>query len=223
MKNKYYYWTTTAIKNSSALVIACMTYGMIMSIGIGTGSLKDIINNNIMFYFMMISIASMSVFTFSSIPFMTDIALSLGSTRKDIFRGANIFNSLLIVFLTIILIVLALLSEKNIVESIRGILTYVASLTISAGIGSFAGTLNMKKGAKVGISYSISTICSIIIPLVLLFFSGTFKIMTDNKIPTDFGKKELITTIIAVVLGMITYALGALKMKSQFAKHEVRI
>ena len=223
MKNKYYYWISTAFKNSLIVLVACLLYGFIMYVGTEKISLSDIISETIMFYYLMISTAFISVFTFSNVPFMTDIALSLGSTRKDIVKGIHIFNSILIILFTIFLIILGMLSKNNIFEIFRGIITYSASLIISIGISSFISAGTLKKGAKLGLLYAISTLLSVAIPLISLFFSGTFKMMTRNNVPADFGSKEIIVTVITICFGIVAYIVGSLKMRTQLLVHEVRI
>ncbi len=217
------YWISTAFKNAFLLIIMCTVYAAIMSIGNDEKSIIKILNETIMFYYMIVSVAIGAVFCNTTIPIMLDIVLSLGSTRKDAFKHINIFVSIFTILLTITFTILGLVTGKSISKLIPAIITYTSCILFSSGIGAFGGAHNLKKGSKLLLIYFISMLLSILLSIGLLLFSGTVNIMTDGDFSFDFARFGTVITIVSVILACIFYPLGMTKMKKQLYLHEVRI
>lgn len=223
MKNKYYYWTYTAVKNVLILLIICFIYSLIMCVFSDKDSPSKLVNEDLIFYFTMMGSIFLSVNNSSTLPIMLDISLSLGSTRKQAFMGVNILNAIFITFIALLFLILGLLMGNSLLEMLLPFISYSGAIMLSAGIGIFSATLNMAKSAKLGFRYLLLCFVAVILPLLLLFLSGTITNIINADTP-EFVK-EISTPIIIITLtaGILTYALSCLKMKKHIEIHEVRI
>lgn len=223
MKKKWHYWALLAIKGTLIPLIMCTAYGLVMFIGEDEASITTIINETIMFYYMIVSVGIGAVFCNTTIPLTLDIVLSLGSTRKDAFKHINIFCAIFTLLLTAIFIILGLVTDKGLIEMLPAIITYVACIFLSSGIGAIGGAHNMKKSSKFGFIYFASMFSALLIPMAILGFSGTVNIMTGGDFSADFENIGKIITCVAIALAILFYGVGMSQIKKQLNIHEVRI
>lgn len=223
MKSKSHYWVMLALKNTLFVLGICFVYGLFMCIGDDKVSLTEAINDNIMFYFMIVTTILASVFCYTTIPMQIDLVMSLGSTRKDVFKHINIFIGVYFSFITAMFIILGLLSEKSFPEMFQSIITFIACLFISSGIGFFVGTKTLKKSNTKGLIYILMSFISFIIPVLIITFSGTLETMTGDRFLINFGKLKMYVSLGSIFAAILLYPMGMLKMKRQLNVHEVRI
>ncbi len=223
MKKKWHYWALSAIKGTLIPLIMCTAYGLVMFIGEDEVSITTIINETIMFYYMIVSVGISAVFCNTTIPLTLDIVLSLGSTRKDAFKHINIFFAIFTLLFTAIFIILGLVTDKGLIEMFPAIITYVACIFLSSGIGAMGGAHNLKKNSKLGFIYFASMLSAVLIPMAILGFSGTVNIMTGGDFSADFENIGKIITCVAIALAILFYGLGMSQIKKQLNIHEVRI
>jgi len=223
MQDKFYYWKTTALKVISLFFIMCAVYGLLMYFGNDDMTLPVFINDTIIFYFLLINMTMTAACAFTTIPMNINVVLSLGSTRKDAYKGILVFHAILVSLSTIVLLILCLVTPKNPLSLLRGISSYIACLLLAFGFGTFGGVYNLLKGKKLTTMYFFTTLSAIAIPLLLLMFSGAAKILTAGEINFDFGDTSLYITVATIIISIIVYSVSLIKTKKVLAKYEVSV
>lgn len=228
MKNKWYYWIKESFDCFITTAASSIIFGFIVSLGDkDIHSIKDAVNENIMFYFIIISMMFLCFYAYNNITNLSNITLSFGRTRREIFCGTQIFNihSLLNIF--ILLILFNILSQKNFSTILMPITTYMALAFFSIGMGNFASASTLKNNSKV--SCFIFQIAAMFIPIILLFFSGTIAALTDINYHLIFDNiaifktSEILATVISIIIGIVCYLGGSLKLKAVLYKLEARV
>ncbi len=223
MNDKALFWVKLAAKNTLFILSMCFVYGLFMCIGDDSISLTEAINDTIMFYFIIVSTVLAAIFCYTTIPMQIDLVMSLGSTRKDVFKHINVFIAVYHILITATFILLGLLSEKSLPEMLQSIITFIACLFISSGTGFFVGSATLKKGSTKGLIYILMSFISFIVPVLIITFSGTLETMTGDQFLSDFGQLKMYVSIGSIFAAIVLYTTGILKMKHQLNVHEVRI
>lgn len=217
--NRFKYWIKVSLKDLSIIVLGSIAYALFMSI-VDEDPMSLIEFSKIMVYFFSIIWFFFAFITsVTRFVLLTNVAISMGETRKNVALGIHLYNLTQFIFAFLILNIVAFITDYSSIKLVTVLTSIPATYLFSCGVGLIIYSNSKTDITTKSVPAIILMFVAIIVIFSSCFLTGIANLSSGELFPEGSIVPTVATCIIAA-LGILAYFIGTILTRKRLCKYE---